>query len=72
MVKGYLVINHFYPTDSVLLKIGWASMMERLSVETWKAVGGKMPGKFLNCSCEEGKCVLNKDRGWLGKRLAGE
>ena len=65
----YILIDRWYPTEPVLLKLGLASMLERLSVETYKAVLGKMPGKFNSCSCDAGKCVLHKDRGWLLRRL---
>lgn len=47
-------------------------MMERISVETYKAVYKPNPGKFKNCTCDENrKCVVHKDRGWFLDRLAG-
>lgn len=68
----YLIIDIFYPTQPVILKIGFASMMERLSVETYKAVFNHAPGKFLNCNCVDNKCILQKDRGWFWDRINGK
>lgn len=68
----YLVINATYPTQPVLLKIGLCSMMERLTVETYKALYRPEPGKFKNCSCVQGKCVVQKDRGWFLDRIRGK
>lgn len=65
----YVAIDKYYPGQPVPLKIGLASMLERLTVETYKAFTGHMPGKFTNCSCASGGCVVQKDRGWLMRRL---
>lgn len=65
----YVVIDYFYPMQPVILKMGFSSMMERLSVETYKAVLRVPPGKFKNCTCIDNKCVLQKDRGWFIDRL---
>jgi len=65
----YIIINYFYPFDSVLLKIGFSSMMERISVETYKAIFRPEPGKFKNCKCIDDKCHLQKDRGWILDRI---
>ena len=62
----------YYPDELVILKIGLCSMMERLSVETYKAIYRPEPGKFKNCTCEKNKCVLHKDRGWFLDRLNGK
>jgi len=67
----YLIIDHFYPRDSVILKIGLCSMMERITVEGYKAIYKPEPGKFKSCTCEENKCVLMKDRGWFLDRIRG-
>jgi hypothetical protein len=68
----YIVIDFFYKQDSVLLKIGFASMMERISVETYKAIYKPEPGKFKNCKCINDQCILEKDRGWILDRLQGK
>ncbi len=65
----YVIIDYYYKTQPVLLKIGLCSMMERLTVETYKAIYRPEPGKFKNCSCENNKCVLQKDRGWFLDRI---
>ena len=67
----YLLINMYFPKDPVILKIGLSSMMERVCVETYKALHKPAPGKFKNCKCEEGKCTVYKDRGWILDRLMG-
>ena len=43
--------------------------MERLTVETYKAIYRPEPGKFKNCSCSNNKCILTKDRGWFLDRI---
>tara|TARA_Y100000591_G_C21570196_1_gene563038 strand:- start:274 stop:621 length:348 start_codon:yes stop_codon:yes gene_type:complete len=68
----YIIIDHFYKKQSVILKIGLCSMMERLSVETYKAIYRPEPGKFKNCTCNNGECQLIKDRGWFLDRLKGK
>jgi hypothetical protein len=68
----YIIINSIYVNDAVILKIGLCSMMERLSVETYKAVYKPEPGKFKNCKCVKNECVLEKDRGWFLDRLSGK
>jgi hypothetical protein len=68
----YIIIDKIYPNNPVILKLGFASMMERLSVEFYKAVYKPEPGKFKNCSCDKNKCVLEKDRGWFLDRLNGK
>jgi len=65
----YVIIDKIYPNDPIILKIGLCSMMERLSVETYKAIYRPEPGKFKNCKCENNKCILTKDRGWLLDRI---
>ncbi len=68
----YIIIDKYFPNESVILKIGFSSMMERICVEYYKAIFKPEPGKFKNCSCVEGKCVLQKDRGWFLDRLNGK
>lgn len=65
----YFIIDKIYPNYPVILKIGFSSMMERLTVETYKAVKKSAPGKFKNCTCVGHKCILQKDRGWFIDRL---
>lgn len=67
----YLVIDAVYPKDAVILKLGLCSMMERITVELYKAVHKPSPGKFKNCSCENDQCIVHKDRGWFLDRLSG-
>jgi hypothetical protein len=68
----YIVIDRLFPKDPVILKIGACSMMERITVELYKAVFKPSPGKFKNCSCDSnGACTVYKDRGWLLDRLSG-
>jgi hypothetical protein len=69
----YLLIDRWFPSDPVLLKIGACSMMERVSVELYKAAFKPEPGKFKNCTCDAvGACTtVHKDRGWLLDRLRG-
>ncbi len=67
----YLIIDIVYPKQPVILKIGLCSMMERITVEGYKALYRPEPGKFKNCSCVDNKCVLQKDRGWFLDRLKG-
>jgi hypothetical protein len=47
-------------------------MIERISVETYKAIFKPEPGKFNNCKCVKDKCILEKDRGWFLDRLKGK
>lgn len=61
----YIVIHMKYKDQPVLLKLGLSSMMERLTVETYKAMYKPEPGKFKNCKCLNNKCILEKDRGWF-------
>jgi hypothetical protein len=68
----YIVIDHLYKKQPVLLKLGLSSMMERFSVEFYKAVYKPEPGKFKNCKCKKDQCILEKDRGWFLDRLAGK
>lgn len=68
----YIIIDMIYKNEPVVLKMGLASMMERLTVETYKAIYKPEPGKFKNCSCVESECVLEKDRGWFLDRLNGK
>lgn len=65
----YIIIDIYYKNDDVILKMGLASALERITVETYKAIGGKKPGKFLNCTCNDGNCVLHKDRNWIMDRI---
>ena len=65
----YIVIDKQYPTEPVLLKLGLASTLERISVETWKAIYRPEPGKFKSCQCVLGECQLQKDRGWFLQRI---
>ena len=67
----YVLIDQVFPKDYVILKIGLCSMMERITVETYKAVYRPAPGKFKNCECVRNECVLHKDRGWFLDRLRG-
>jgi hypothetical protein len=68
----YIIINILYPSQPVLLKMGLASTMERISVETYKAIYKPEPGKFKNCKCIKNECVLEKDRGWFLDRINGK
>lgn len=61
-VYGAIGANIFKDNKSKLLLAGFASTAERITVETWKALSGKMPGKFT--------WGENLDRGWLYKRQA--
>lgn len=65
----YIIIDKIYPNEPVILKIGFSSMMERLTVETYKAIYKPEPGKFKKCHCENNKCILEKDRGWFIERI---
>ena len=65
----YYIIDTWFPKDYVILKIGLCSMMERITVETYKAIFRPAPGKFKNCVCVNNKCLLNKDRGWFLDRI---
>lgn len=67
----YVAIDRFYRRAPVLLKIGLASTLERVTVETYKAVIRHPPGKFSNCRCAPDGvgCLVSKDRGWLLDRL---
>jgi hypothetical protein len=65
----YAIINLIYPLEPVILKLGFCSMMERITVEGYKAIYKPEPGKFKNCTCENNKCILHKDRGWFLDRL---
>ena len=66
----YIIVNMIYKNEPVLLKIGLSSMMERITVETYKAIYKPEPGKFLNCKCIDNKCHLEKDRGWFLDRIS--
>lgn len=68
----YILIDAAYPTHPVILKVGLCSMMERLSVETYKAIYKPEPGKFKNCECQQNECVAHKDRGWFLDRIRGK
>lgn len=65
----YIIIDTMYKQYPVILKIGLASMMERLTVESYKAIYKPEPGKFKSCECINNSCVLKKDRGWFLDRL---
>ena len=68
----YLVVHALYPGAPVLLKVGASSMMERITVELYKALNRPAPGKFKNCTCDgDGRCLVHKDRGWFLDRLSG-
>lgn len=67
----YILIHQLYPKQPVILKIGFCSMMERISVELYKALNKPAQGKFKNCRCESGKCIVFKDRGWILDRMTG-
>ena len=71
-VVWYIIIDFYYKKEPVILKIGLCSMMERLTVETYKAIYKPEPGKFKNCKCVNNKCVLEKDRGWFLDRIHGK
>jgi hypothetical protein len=57
-----LILHHFYSLSPSLLVAAAASSLERLTVEGWKAVIRKAPGKFQR----EGR-----DSGWLKDRIRG-
>jgi len=46
--------------------------MERLTVETYKAIYRPEAGKFKNCECVSDKCILKKDIGWFLDRINGK
>jgi len=56
LIFGSIAAFIFETTNFILLAC-FASVCERVSIETWKAIIGKKPGKF-----NWGK---NRDRGWL-------
>lgn len=66
----YVVVDWFFPLAPVFLKVGTCSMLERITVETYKAVIRHPPGKFKNCSCDNGTCTVHKDRGWMLDRVS--
>ena len=68
----YIIIDYYFPKEYVIFKIGLCSMMERLTVEGYKAIYKPEPGKFKNCNCVQNKCILKKDRGWFLDRLKGK
>lgn len=68
----YVIIDQIYADSPVVLKIGLCSMMERITVELYKAVVKPEPGKFKNCTCENEQCIVHKDRGWFIDRLTGK
>ncbi len=57
------IVGDQYPDSPGLLIFGTAITLERLTVETWKAIIRKPPGKFVN---------PERDTGWLAKRLSGQ
>lgn len=65
----YILIDRTYPKEPVILKIGLCSMMERITVETYKAIHNREPGKFKICTCINNKCVLKKDSRWFIDRV---
>ena len=67
----YILINYIYPKEPVILKIGMCSMMERITVELYKAFHKPAPGKFKNCTCKNNSCIIHKDRGWMIDRITG-
>jgi len=67
----YIIIDKIYKNEPVILKLG-SSMMERFTVEFYKAIYKPEPGKFKNCKCVDSECVLEKDRGWFLDRLNGK
>lgn len=56
----YLFTIHLYPHSPSLLIAASSSALERLSIESWKAILRKPPGKFMN---------KDRDTNWLIKRL---
>lgn len=68
----YIIVDMVYKNQPVLLKIGLSSMMERITVESYKALYKPEPGKFKSCKCVKNECVLEKDRGWFLDRINGK
>lgn len=56
-IYGGIGAKAFPKNESMLLLAGFSSTAERITVESWKATTGKMPGKFT--------CGAELDRGWL-------
>ena len=68
----YLIVDKYLPNDKVILKIGLSSTLERISVESWKALYKPEPGKFENYTVlPDGSVELFKDRGWVLDRIRG-
>lgn len=65
----YAAVDRWFPAQPVLLKMAAASTLERISVETYKAVWDVSPGKFKNARLINGECRAIKDRRWLPARL---
>lgn len=56
----YLILLRYHPGQSFALLALASAALERLTVETYKAVRGIPPGKFLSPT---------RDRGWLLSKL---
>tara|TARA_Y100000310_G_scaffold300146_1_gene335579 strand:+ start:549 stop:854 length:306 start_codon:yes stop_codon:yes gene_type:complete len=59
----YLFLVFAFPGQPILLILLSSAALERLSVETYKALRRQPPGKFKRPT---------KDRGWLLERLLGK
>lgn len=58
-IYGIIGSNLFAQNGEILLLAGFAFMGDRITVESWKALGLRVPGKFA--------WGANRDRGWLQK-----
>ncbi len=58
----YLVLLYYYADDHLILIVLASAALERVTVEGYKAIIRKPPGKFQSDT---------KDRGWLLDRLQG-
>jgi len=56
----FMVLQSHYKTQPVLLLAGSSVCLERMTVETWKALSGVTPGKFTSPTL---------DKGWLINKL---
>lgn len=62
MLWALIIGLWWFPGDHWFLVGASAMALERLSVETWKAMLRRPPGKFARSG---------RDNGWLSERLAG-
>ena len=60
-IYGGIGSQLFPKNKSVLLLAGFCSTAERITIETYKATTGRVPGKF--------EWGVEGDRGWIWKRI---